>query len=62
MGTTRYYCRYIKVLLTLYSGAITIRGIDLRRTIMNDPLNLINPPRHKLAEASGSRDENAKAA
>ena len=29
MGTTRYYCRYIKVLLTPYEGAITIGGIDL---------------------------------
>ena len=29
MGTTRYYSRYIKVLLTPYKGAITIGGIDL---------------------------------
>ena len=29
MGTTRYYCRYIKVLLIPYQGAITIGGIDL---------------------------------
>ena len=30
MGTTRYYCRYIKALLTPYEGAITIGGIDPR--------------------------------
>ena len=30
MGTTRDYCRYIKALLSPYSGAITRAGIDLR--------------------------------
>ena len=29
MGTTGDYCRYVKASLIPYSGAITIRGIDL---------------------------------
>ena len=29
VGTTRDYCRYIKALLSPYSGAIAVEGIDL---------------------------------
>ena len=35
MGTTRDYCRYTKVLLTPYQGAITIRGIDLSNMLVS---------------------------